>query len=173
VKDVGKLARWRRVGAGIVLAMMSLLFAQGARANGLGGVRSELSGQVVISNVLLAPWLDGGHPALASLQRFQRQTVGRISGFWRLHMVAFLNGAPNSDLVSLVAYDITAPGGRHQVKVFEVPLEGGSRTVQINDLVVSEEMGFQPGHRYELAIEENQPAERKPDVYAKGVVVLK
>jgi hypothetical protein len=170
--------------AGVTAALSLLAAGSAAWANGAGSVRSELVGQVVVSDVLLAPGLGTSSNAQAALQRFGRQSVARISGFWRLHMVAFLAGgrgasAPDTEMVSLVAYDVTTPGDRHQVRIFEVPLEGGSRTVQINDFVVSEDMGFQAGHRYELVVQAagdeaagNDP-QRKPDVLAKGVVTLR
>jgi hypothetical protein len=175
---------WSRLAgkvAGVTAALSLLAAGSAARANGAGSVRSELVGQVVVSDVLLAPGLGTSSGGQAALQRFGRHSVSRISGFWRLHMVAFLAGAsaPGSDMVSLVAYDVTTPGDRHQVRVFEVPLDGGSHTVQINDFVVSEEMGFQAGHRYELVVQAGDDEggsaapQRKPDVLAKGVVTLR
>jgi hypothetical protein len=180
---VAQRSWWSRLAgkvAGVTAAISLLAAGLPAWANGAGSVRSELVGQVVVSDVMLAPGLGASSNAQTALQRFGRQSVRRISGFWRLHMVAFLAGAsaPGSEMVSLVAYDVTTPGDRHQVRIFEVPLDGGSRTVQIDDLVVSEEMGFQAGHRYELIVQAGRDAvgeapQRKPDVLAKGVVTLR
>jgi hypothetical protein len=130
---------------------------------------AELAGQVVVSDVMLAP----GVGAVA-LKRFQRAVVRQVAGFWRLHMMAFLDREVDGDAVALGVYDVTSPGERKQVKVFDVPVESGARTVHLNDFVVSPPMGFEAGHKYEVAIE---PAggDRggKRDAYAKGVVTLR
>src|SRR5262245_30290760 len=137
------------------------------------GQATELSGQVVVSDVLLAPGAGA-----AVLKRFQRSVVRQVAGFWRLHLMAFLERAVDGDSVALGVYDVTDPGERRQVKVFDVPVGAGARTVHLNDFVVSPPMGFEAGHRYEMVIEPAGGAgagarSGKSDAYAKGVVTLR
>ncbi len=151
--------------AAVVVALA--LAAPGAVKADAGG---DFAGQVVVSDVLLAPGVTG-----AALKRFQRQVVQAVGGFWRLHMVAFLDRAADGEAVTLAAYDVTSGGERRQVRVFEVPVESGARTVQLNDFVVSEAMGFERGHKFEIDIEPAAaaPGAQKPGPYAKGSITLR
>jgi hypothetical protein len=153
------------VGAVVVMTLALAAGPGPARAEPESG---DFAGQVVVSDVLLAPGVTS-----AALRRFQRSAIQAVGGFWRLHMVAFLDRAAEGEAVALTAYDVTAAGERKQVRVFEVPVELGARTVQLNDFVISEALGFARGHKFELDIGPAGDAGGKPGPYAKGSVTLR
>jgi hypothetical protein len=149
----------------------------------------EFRGQVLVSDVLLAPSFDSDQELITTLRRVKCSTVTATYGFWRLHLVAFLDPAAGdgTETAALVARDVTnlkerkgarLEGGT-EVKVFEVPVQPGQKVVQMNDFVLSESMGFERGHDYELTVETSRDAElgagagEKRDVNARGVVTLR
>jgi hypothetical protein len=136
----------------------------------------QFHGQVVFSDVLIAPAAQFPSPAAMTdaLRRLKRTTVEGAGGFWRLHMVAFLEPQPEGGAFQLRATDVTDPKDRREVRLFDVDGKPGDRELAINDLVVTEVMGFERGHRYEIAViprRDDLPA-GKGDVYAKGVITL-
>jgi hypothetical protein len=136
----------------------------------------QFHGQVVFSDVLIAPAAQFRSEAAMTdaLRRLKRTTVEGAGGFWRLHMVAFLDPAPEGGAFQLRATDVTDPKDRREVKLFDVDGTPGDRELAVSDLVVTEVMGFERGHRYEIAVvprRDDQPA-GKADVYAKGVITL-
>jgi len=156
----------------------------------------EFKGQVVVSDILLAPSFSSDELMIATLLRWKCSQVTSAHGFWRLHMVAFLDRAVAGETVRIVARDVTAPPARPAaaevdgpaarkkataVKVFEVEAQPEQKILQMNDFVLSEAMGFQQGHDYELTVEdERRPLQtaaprgaEKTDVYARWVVTLR
>jgi hypothetical protein len=136
----------------------------------------QFHGQVVFSDIMIASPAQFPSDAAMSeaLRRLKRTTVEGADGFWRLHMVAFLEPAPQVTSFRLRATDVTDPKDRHEVKMFEVDGKPGQTELEINDLVVTDVMGFERGHRYEIAViarTDDLPA-GKGDVYAKGVITL-
>jgi hypothetical protein len=136
----------------------------------------QFHGQVVFSDIMIASPAQFPSDAAMSeaLRRLKRTTVEGADGFWRLHLVAFLEPAPRVASFRLRATDVTDPKDRHEVKMFEVDGKPGQTELEINDLVVTEVMGFERGHRYEIAViarGDDLPA-GKPDVCAKGVITL-
>jgi hypothetical protein len=137
----------------------------------------QFHGQVLFSDVMIAAPAQFPSDAAMSeaLRRLKRTTVeGGAEGFWRLHMVAFLDPAPQIASFRLRATDVTDPKDRHEVRMFEVDGLPGQKELAINDLVVTEVMGFERGHRYEIAVisrGDDLPA-GKGDVYATGVITL-
>ena len=136
----------------------------------------QFHGQVVFSDIMIAAPAQFPSDAAMSdaLRRLKRTTVEGADGFWRLHMVAFLEPAPRVTSFRLRATDVTDPKDRREVKTFEVDGKPGQTELEINDLVVTEVMGFERGHRYEIAViarADDVPA-GKGDVYAKGVITL-
>jgi|SRR5580692_4914285 hypothetical protein len=136
----------------------------------------QFHGQVVFSDIMIASPAQFPSDAAMSeaLHRLKRTTVEGADGFWRLHMVAFLEPAPRVTSYRLRATDVTDPKDRHEVKMFEVDGKPGQTELEINDLVVTEVMGFERGHRYEISViarGDDLPA-GKGDVYAKGVITL-
>ncbi len=136
----------------------------------------QFHGEVVFSDVLIAPAAQFPSPAAMTdaLRRLKRTTVEGAGGFWRLHMVAFLDPRPEGGAFQLRATDVTDPKDRREVRLFDVDGKPGDRELAINDLVVTEVMGFERGHRYEIAViprRDDLPA-GKGDVYAKGVITL-
>ena len=138
--------------------------------------RGQFHGQVVFSDIMIASPTQFPSDAAMSeaLRRLKRTTVEGAEGFWLLHMVAFLDPAPRVTSFRLRATDVTDPKDRREVKMFEVDGQPGQTELEINDLVVTSVMGFERGHRYEIAVMprgEDLPA-GKGDVYAKGVITL-
>ena len=136
----------------------------------------QFHGQVVFSDIMIAsPAQFPSDSAMSeALRRLKRTTVEGVEGFWRLHMVAFLDPAPRVASFRLRATDVTDPKDRHEVKMFEIDGQPGQNELAVNDLVVTEVMGFERGHRYEIAViarADDLPA-GKGDVYAKGVITL-
>jgi hypothetical protein len=136
----------------------------------------QFHGQVVFSDVLIAPaaQFPSASAMTDALKRLKRTTVEGVGGFWRLHMVAFLEPAPEGGAFQLRATDVTDPKDRREVRLFDVDGQPGDKELAINDLVVTEVMGFERGHRYEIAViprRDDLPA-GKGDVYAKGVITL-
>jgi hypothetical protein len=142
----------------------------------------QFKGQVVFSDVLIAPASQFPTPAAMTdaLRRLKRTTVEGSEGFWRLHMVAFLDvvaqsaGVAQSGSYELRATDVTDPKDRHEVRRFDVEGLPNQTELPINDLVVTEVMGFERGHRYEMAVVRRADGEAggKADVCAKGVITL-
>ena len=136
----------------------------------------QFHGQVVFSDIMIASPAQFPSDAAMSeaLRRLKRTTVEGADGFWRLHMVAFLDPAPRVTSFRLRATDVTDPKDRHEVKMFEVDGQPGQAELEINDLVVTNVMGFERGHRYEIAVmpRGEDPPAGKGDVYAKGVITL-
>jgi hypothetical protein len=99
----------------------------------------QFHGQVVFSDVLIAsPAQFPSDTAMTeALRRLKRTTVEGADGFWRLHLVAFLDPAPRNASFRLRATDITDPHDRREVKVFEVDGQPGQNELAINDLVVT------------------------------------
>jgi hypothetical protein len=164
-------------GAGVWLwlaALVSLLAGVG-RARAATGEQAweKFRGQVLFSDTILAP--ASAFPSeelmVASLGRMGRTTVHGRDGFWRLHAIAFLDPAPTSSALRMRAVDVSQPGHRAEVRVFELTVSPGQRELTLPDFVLSDAMGFKSGGRYELLIE--RAGEGKADVYAKGVITLK
>ncbi|HLK92322.1 MAG TPA: hypothetical protein VKZ18_20680 [Polyangia bacterium] len=142
----------------------------------------QFMGQVVFSDVLIAPASQFPSPTAMTdaLRRLKRTTVEGSEGFWRLHMVAFLQGvaqaagASQSGSYELRATDVTDPKDRREVRRFDVEGLPNQTELPINDLVVTEVMGFERGHRYEMAVVRRADGEAggKADVCAKGVITL-
>ena len=118
----------------------------------------------------------------SALRRIQRSTVDQTAGFWRLHILAFLDRPAATGTLVLRASDVTDPRATHPTRVFEVPVERGAKELRLDDFVVTEAMGFAKNASYEITIEaapeEGGPTAEtkkagKADVYAKGVITLR
>ncbi len=142
---------------------------------------SQFRGQIVISDVLLAPDFGSDRVMVTSLNRMRRSVVDEVSGFWRLHLVAFLDAPAAGEMWHVVARDITGPEARDRarrgelpvLRVFETPSDPGDRILRMNNLVLTEAMGFQRGHEYDITVEKDAEDGGKQDVYARGVVTLR
>src|SRR5262245_1412360 len=141
-------------------------------------------GRVTFSDVSLAPESTFENPTMmaAALRRIQRSSVEQTAGFWRLHLLAFLDRPAATSALVLRATDVTDARAPREIRVFEVPAERGLKELRLDDFVVTETMGFQRGASYEITIEaapetvggaaETRKA-GKADVYAKGVITLR
>lgn len=110
--------------------------------------------QVVMSEIQIAPLDDfpSGAALLATLRRLSTREIGARQGFWRFHFVAFPDPAPDTAEVWTSLTDVTEPGRRREVKVFEMSAQPGARSLLVDDVVLTEAMGFQHGHTYEVAV---------------------
>ena len=163
--------------------------ALGARAD--DAAWRSLRGRVVFSDIAPAPAdnFPSGEARAAALQRIGRTSIEQTGGFWRIHMVVFLDRPAPTDTLLLRAFDLGVPEARavrsfqpRQVRVFEVPAERGATELRLDDFVVTEAMGFETGASYEFSVEAppeegNPPAAAKKagkaDAYAKGVITLR
>ena len=148
-------------------------------------------GRVVFSDIAPAPAYNfpSGQARTVALQRIGRSEIDQTDGFWRIHMVVFLERPATTDTLLLRAFDVGAPkaqAGRssepRQVRVFEVPADRGATELRLDDFVVTEAMGFERGATYEFSVEA-PPEDGNPfaatkkagkaDAYAKGVITLR
>ena len=141
-------------------------------------------GRVTFSDIALAPQSSFESPAMmtAALRRIQRSAVDQTAGFWRLHVLAFLDRPTSTGTLALRATDVSDPRVPRPVRVFELPVERGAKELRLDDFVVTEAEGFVRGSSYEISVE--APREEgaaagdtkkagKADVYAKGVITLR
>jgi len=174
------MRRWFLRG-GLALAVVGA-FAPAASADET--LWRAFRGRVTFSDIALAPESNFESPAMmaAALQRIQRSAVEQTAGFWRLHVLAFLDRPAATGALVLRATDVTDRRAPREVRVFEVPAERGAKELRLDDFVVTETMGFQRNATYEIAIEAapetvgGAPETRKAgkaDVYAKGVITLR
>ena len=174
------MRRWLLVG---VLALIGV-GAFAPRAGADDSLWRSFRGRVTFSDVALAPESTFESPATmtSALRRIQRTSAEQTAGFWRLHLLAFLERPAATGALVLRATDVTDPRAPREVRVFEVPAERGDKELRLDDLVVTEAMGFKRGASYEVTIEaagetgggapETKKA-TKADVYAKGVITLR
>lgn len=171
---------WRRLAASAIIAGL-LLLPSLAPASAGDQAWGQFRGQIVISDVLLAPDFGSDRVMITSLNRMRRTVVQEVTGFWRLHMVAFLDEPAAGEMLHVVTRDLTAPDDRDRarrgdlppLRVFETPSEPGQKILHINDLVLTEGMGFKRGHEYGVTVEKETEDGGKEDVYAQGVVTLR
>jgi hypothetical protein len=172
----------RRWVAGVAALVAAAALALPARAD--DAMWRAFRGRVMFSDVALAPASSFGNAAMmeSALRRIARANLEQNAGFWRIHMLVFLDRpAPTGTLV-MRAFDYTDARAPRQVRVFEVPVERGDRELRLDDFVVTEAMGFARDVTYQFAVE--APIETgngaagagkagKADVYAKGVITLR
>ena len=174
------MKRWR-IGVAVVAAILAALAPLAAADDGLW---RTFRGRIVFSDVALAAAsnFESSAQMTFALRRIERSAFDQSAGFWRLHIIAFLDRpAPTSTLV-LRASDTSDSRNGRPVRVFEVPVERGEKELRLDDFVVTSAMGFAPGASYEFAIEAPGDAGAagpetgkagKADVYAKGVITLR
>jgi hypothetical protein len=179
-----RLAAGLRRAAALMIGAIGLLISlplASAPTAADGEAWRQFRGQVVISDVLLAPSFGSDRVMITSLNRMRRSVVAEVTGFWRLHLVAFLDPGAEGDVLMLAARDVTSAENRgaartrtlDPVRVFEVPVQPAQRILHMNDLVLTRSMGFERGHDYEVTVEKNPDSGGKADVYARGVVTLR
>ena len=110
-------------------------------------------GRVMFSDVALAPESNFESPATmaSALRRIQRSTFDQTAGFWRMHILAFLDRPAAASTLVMRASDVTDPRAPRLMRVFEVPVERGAKELRLDDFVVTESMGFARGASYEIA----------------------
>jgi hypothetical protein len=178
-----KLMRRLWVGATMLIASLTLVPAASADET----MWRSFRGRVMFSDIALAPEASFASPEMmaSALRRIQRTDVEQAAGFWRLHVLAFLDRPAATGALVLRASDVTDPRAPRQVRVFEVPIQRGEKELRLDDFVVNEAMGFARGASYQITIEAARDEEGaagtgngtakagKADVYAKGVITLR
>jgi hypothetical protein len=172
----------RRWVVGVAALVAAAAFVPGARAD--EGLWRNFRGRIVFTDIALAPEANFENPALMTpaLKRLERSTIDQTAGFWRIHVLAFMDRPVASRTLVLRASDVSDPNAPREVHVFEVPIERGAKELRMDDFVVTTGMGFEAGRSYQLAFE--APPEEataagetrkagKADVYAKGVITLR
>ena len=167
---------WRRLAASAVIA--GFFFCRRVAPAAAGDQAwGQFRGQIVISDVLLAPDFGSDRVMITSLNRMRRTSVQEVTGFWRLHLVAFLDEPAAGEMLHVVTRDLTAPDDRDRarrgelapLRVFETPSEPGQKILHMNDLVLTEGMGFKRGHEYGVTVEKRAPRpEEKRTSMPKG-----
>jgi hypothetical protein len=173
------MRRWFRVMA-VVGSMISFVPVAGADEE----MWRAFHGRVVFSDVALAPPSSFESPTMmtSALRRIQRTTIDQNAGFWRVHILAFLDRPAATGSLMLRASDVSDTRAPRQVRVFEVPVTRGDKELRLDDFVVTDTMGFAAGRSYEFVFEapgeEGVPGGEakkagKADAYAKGVITLR
>ena len=172
----------RRWMVGVVATVGIAAVAAGARADET--MWRSFRGRVVFTDIALAPESTFENAALMTpaLKRLERSTIDQTAGFWRVHVLAFLDRPSATRSLVMRASDVSNPKAPRQVRVFEVPIERGAKELRMDDFVVTTGMGFASGRSYELVFEAppedgaeaSETAKAgKADVYAKGVITLR
>jgi len=141
----------------------------------------QFRGRVVVSDYMIAPAASFPSPEVmvAALRRLERATIeAAAAGFWRMHLYAFLDRVPDGDGLRLLAIDVTDAREPREVRAFDIATVQGEKELPLGDFVLSEDMGFVKGHRYEIAVargrDDSATSDKgKADVYAKGVITLR
>src|SRR4029077_11825363 len=87
---------------------------------GVSNVRADdamwrtFRGRVMFSDIAPAPadTFPSGAARTAALQRIGRSSIEQTGGFWRIHMVVFLDRPAGSDTLLLRAFDVGVPEAR-------------------------------------------------------------
>jgi len=169
----------RRWMVGVVATVGIAAVAAGARADET--MWRSFRGRVVFTDIALAAesTVENAARMTPALKRLERSTIDQTAGFWRVHVLAFLDRPSATRSLVMRASDVSNPKAPRQVRVFEVPIERGAKELRMDDFVVTTGMGFASGGTYELAFEAtpDDGAETakagKADVYAKGVITLR
>jgi hypothetical protein len=171
----------RRWAAGVVALAGVAAFVPGAHAD--EAMWNNFRGRIVFTDIALAPESNFENPAMMTpaLKRLERSTIDQTAGFWRIHVLAFMDRPVPARSLVLRASDVSDPNAPREVHVFEVPIERGAKELRMDDFVVTTGMGFASGRSYQLAFEapRDEAAAGEPrkagkaDVYAKGVITLR
>src|SRR6185369_3395684 len=113
-----------------LLAMVPVL-AVAAPAGAEDEAWNEFKGRVVVSDVMLARSFESDQLMIAALHRMECTQVSSTQGFWRLHLVAFLDRPAGSEVLRIVARDVTAAGGTRRARHVASALGGAARPVKV------------------------------------------
>jgi hypothetical protein len=165
----------------VVLATCLSLPDASARVRG-GGTASGSgahTGVIVTSDVyLLATPFDSAATLVDAINRLQQPQAISAScgGAWRLHFAALLARPPGEGMLDLEFDDTSSSSSvrtEQRTRVFSsaVPVRSGDATVFVNDFVISKDLGFAAGHRYEVSLWRAPGSDRQ--ALAKGTFTLK
>ena len=84
-------------------------------------------GRVMFSDIALAPAASFESSAMmtAALRRIERSTIDQTAGFWRMHVLAFLDRPAPTSALGAAGNRRHRPRAPREVRVFEVPVERG------------------------------------------------
>jgi hypothetical protein len=139
----------------IAIAMAAALSGAGAASRDDG---AEPRGLIVASNVYLRKTpVDSPATLMAAMRRLQQPQDIRsfADGAWRVHFAAVLERAPGETTLELRFDSMPGQGSvESPARVFSttVPVDPAGTTVFVNDFVISNEMGFSAGSKYEVSL---------------------
>ena len=135
------------------------------------------TGLIVTSDVFLreAPYDSALTFAEAMNRLSPAGSIGAYcSGSWRVHFAAQIEQPLGEETLDLRFYDLSTlgrPGQRIRVLSSSIPVHPGDTTIFVNDFVISKDLGFVSGHKYEVSLWRRAAPERT--ALAKGTFGLK
>jgi len=149
------------LGLGLAIVVAAALAALAPRA------AHAQKGRIVVSDVEFSP--PASDKEMAQTIKKQGKTTFKGDGTWSLNFMVFLNAAPGANQINLVYYDLSKK--KEQVSFSEVAVKPDQKIVLLNGQSLSKEMGFVPGHKYEVRA--TRLIGGKEKVYAKTTITLK
>jgi len=165
----------RTVGLASGLLMLAPCLSQATPpARDLGAPRTGL---IVASDVYLrAATYDSAVTFAEAMNHLPsgRPIRASCSGAWRVHFAAQMEQPVGEETLDLRLYDLSnadRPGQRIRMLSSSIPVHAGDTTIFVNDFVISKDLGFVAGHKYEVSLWTGAGAERS--ALAKGTFTLK
>ena len=158
-----------------VAILVTCLLGAGASGRDRGGTHTGL---IVASDVYLrATPFASAETLVEAMSRLRPpQPIGTCcGGAWRVHFAALLERPPGDQTLDLVFYDLPAvgrPGARIRVFSSAIPVSPDETTIIIDDFVISKDLGFVAGHRYEVSLWRRAGA-ADPSPLATGIFTLR
>jgi hypothetical protein len=106
---------------------------------------------------------------IAGMKKQSKTTFKGEGGTWNLSYMVFLKEPAGGNTINIVYYDVTKK--RDQINYTEVGVKPDQKIVQLNGQSVSKDLGFVPGHKYEIVA--TRIVGGKEKVYAKTTITLK
>jgi hypothetical protein len=113
---------------------------------------------IVASDVyLLATPSESAATIVEAMSRMhQPQAIGGCcGGAWRVHFAALLQGPSGEETLDLEFYEVSSSGRpERRTHVFSSQVTAGpaDTTISIDDFVISTDLGFPAGHKYEVSL---------------------
>jgi hypothetical protein len=153
-----------------LLATFVMAFAPAARADDTG-VWKAFKGKIIVSDQPLGAAYPTDGAMIAGLRKLNRTVIAGEDGSWTLNLMVFLKQPAGAAKINIVYYDITNPKAPEQVNFAEVDVQPTQKTVAVNGVPLSKEMGIVAGHKYEVRATRLEGG--KEVVYSRATVVLK
>jgi hypothetical protein len=159
------LARRHLLALPCLAVCVAVLIPLNARADAW----SSMKGRIFISDVEFGTGYATDGQLLAAVRKQSRPAI-KGNGAWTMNLMVFLKEPAGATTINIVYYDVSVRP-RDQVNFSEVKVQASQKTVQVNGIAISKDLGFVKGHKYEVLA--TRIIGGKEKVYAKGVVTLK